>query len=146
MPAISAGRIRRIYDTAIKRLYPEHMELIFEKMCRDCLMRYDEHLLFILSEIGQWRGTDPETHQQVQIDVVGTPASGDEYLIGSCKYKNEKVGIDEFCLLQSYDAAFCGNGKFRYCIFSKSGFTDQLAALARQKEIALYTFEDIYGL
>ncbi|WP_300261573.1 ATP-binding protein [uncultured Cloacibacillus sp.] len=146
MSAISTGRIRRIYDAAIKRLYPEYMGLIFEKMCRDYLMRYDERLPFIPAEIGQWWGTDPETHKQVQIDIVGVPASGDEYLIGSCKYKNEKVGIDEFRLLQSYAAAFRRNGKFRYCIFSKSGFTEQLAALAGQEGVALYTLEDIYGL
>lgn len=144
MSAISSGRIRQIYNVAVRRFLPEYMGLIFEKMCRDYLMLYENKLPFFPVEIGQWWGADSRTRKQVQIDIVGVSAKTDEYLIGSCKYKNEKTGADEFSLLRSYAEAFRRNGTFHYCIFSKSGFTEQLIKLAEQECVALYTIEDIY--
>lgn len=47
-----------------------------------------------LREIGQWWGTDSKKKKQIQIDIVGTPVEGGSYIIGSCKYKNEKIGLD----------------------------------------------------
>ena len=44
MSVISAGRIRQVYEQAVKRFYPDYMGLFFEKMCRDYLMRYAQGL------------------------------------------------------------------------------------------------------
>jgi hypothetical protein len=33
--------------------------------------------------------------KQVQIDLVGNTDNKNEYLIGSCKFRNEPIGIDE---------------------------------------------------
>ncbi len=48
-----------------------------------------------IREIGQWWGTDAKRRKEVQIDIVATPVEGDAFIIGSCKYRNEKVGLDE---------------------------------------------------
>lgn len=144
MSLISAGRIRQVYDHVIKRFYPDYMGLVFEKMCQQYLMCYDNKQPVLLREVGQWWGTDPQTHREVQIDLVGIPVEGSEYLIGSCKYRNEKIGVDELELLQRYANVFRKNGKFRYCIFSKGGFTEQLIDLANQGEVTLFTLEDLY--
>ena len=112
MSAISAGRIRQIYQRAVKQYYPEYMGLVFEKMCRDYLLRYAEDLPFLLSDVGQWWGTDAKTRTEIQIDLVGTSVDGNEYLIGSCKYRNEKIGVDELELLQRYAEVFRKDGKF----------------------------------
>ena len=101
------------------------MGLVFEKMCRDYLMRYAEGLPFVPSEIGQWWGTDSQMRKQVQIDIVGTSLADGEYLIGSCKYKNEKIGTDELALLMSYASAFRRDAKFHYYIFSKAGLPNR---------------------
>lgn len=142
--SISAGRIRQIYQRAIKQFYPDYMGLIFEKMCQEYLLRYARELPILLSDVGQWWGTDPKTRKEVQIDIVGASVEGNEYLIGSCKYKNEKIGVDELKLLQQYASAFRKNGKFYYYIFSKGGFTQPLLDLAEQGEVTLLTLEDIY--
>ena len=52
--------------------------------------------------------------------------------------------MDELELLQRYANVFRKNGKFRYCIFSKGGFTEQLIDLADQGEVTLFTLEDLY--
>jgi len=144
MSAISSGRIRRIYSQTVKRFLPDYMGLVFEKMCQEYLSRYAEDLPVLLNEVGQWWGTDPKERKEVQIDIVGTPAEGDEYIIGSCKYKNEKIGIDELTLLRRYAEVFGKGGKYHYYIFSKGGFTDGLYQLAQQGQVTLLGLEDIY--
>ena len=62
---------------------------------------YAKKLPFLPSEVGQWWVTDSKTGKEAQIDIAGTPVVVNEYLIGSCKYRNEKIGIDELELLKS---------------------------------------------
>ena len=144
MSVISAGRIRQVYEQAVKRFYPDYMGLVFEKMCRDYLMRYAQGLPFVPGEVGQWWGTDPGARKEVQIDIVGTSLEGTEYLIGSCKYRNEKIDVGELDLLRRYASVFRKDGKFHYYIFSKGGFTQALLDFGKEGEVTLLTLEDIY--
>lgn len=144
MSVISAGRMRLIYEQAVKRFYPDYMGLVFEKMCQEYLLRYAKDLPILLSNVGQWWGTDSKTRREVQIDIVGAPVDGNEYLIGSCKYRNEKIGIEELELLRRYAAVFRQNGIFHYYIFSKGGFTQVLLEAEMQGEVTLLTLEDLY--
>lgn len=144
MSVISAGRMRLIYEQAVKRFYPDYMGLVFEKMCQEYLLRYAKDLPILLSNLGQWWGTDSKTRREVQIDIVGAPVDGNEYLIGSCKYRNEKIGIEELELLRRYAAVFRQNGIFHYYIFSKGGFTPALLEAEMQGEVTLLTLEDLY--
>ena len=142
--AISAGKIDQIYNPVIKKYYPDYMGLIFEQMCREYLFLYAEDVPIILSDIGQWWGTDAKAKKEVQIDIVGTPADGNEYIIGSCKYRNIPIGVDELELLKRYAQVFGKGDKYHYYIFSKSGFTQGLQEAANQGEVRLITLEDMY--
>lgn len=144
MSAISAGRIQNIYSQAIEQYFPNYMGLIFEKMCREYLIRYADNLPILLSDAGQWWGTDSKEKKEVQIDIVGTPVEGKEYIIGSCKYKNEKIGVDELELIQHYAEVFGKGSQYHYFIFSKGGFTDALLELSDKGQVTLLTLEDIY--
>ena len=86
----------------------------------------DGSLPIELSEIGQWWGTDPKKKKQIQIDIVGTPVESKDYIIGSCKYRNEKIGVDELDLIRDYASVFGKGNNYHYYIFSKGGFTDGL--------------------
>ncbi len=144
MSAISAGRFPESYELAVKRHLPHYMGLVFEQMCREYLLRYAKNLPIMISEIGEWWGTDSKTKKEVQIDIVGTPVEGKEYIIGSCKYRNEKIGVDELELLQ-YCATVFGRGiKYHYYIFSKGGFTEGLKECEKAGEVSLVTLEDMY--
>ena len=144
MSVISAGRMHPVYEQAVKRFYPDYMGLVFEKMCQEYLLRYAKDLPILLSHVGQWWGTDSKTRKEVQIDIVGVPVDGNEYLICSCKYRNEKIGIEELELLRRYAAVFRQNGIFHYYIFSKGGFTPALLEAEMQGEVTLLTLEDLY--
>lgn len=142
--AISANRIDRIYEPVIKKYYPDYMGLIFEQMCREYLFLYAEDVPVMLSDIGQWWGTDSKAKKEVQIDIVGTPTEGNEYIIGSCKYRNTPIGVDELELLKHYAEVFGKGDKYHYYIFSKSGFTQGLQELGDKGEVKLVTLEDMY--
>ena len=144
MSIISAGRMSTVYEQAVKKYYPDYMGLIFEKMCQEYLNRYAKDLPIMLSSIGQWWGTDSAARKEIQIDIVGTAVDGDEFIIGSCKYRNEPIGIDELQLIRSYASVFRKNGTFYYYIFSKCGFTDGLLEAEKRGEVRLITLEDLY--
>ena len=142
--AISAGRIEQIYEPVIKRHLSDYMGLVFEQMCREYLLRYANDLPIILSDVGQWWGTDSKAKKEVQIDIVGSPVEGDEYIIGSCKYRNTTIGVDEFELIKHYADVFGKGKKYHFYIFSKSGFTKDLQELGDKGDVKLITLDDMY--
>lgn len=144
MSAIDSGRIVKIYPHAIKQYLPDYMGLIFEKMCQDYLLYYSDNLPIELNEIGQWWGADPGKRKQVQIDIVGTPVEGKEYIIGSCKYRNEKIGVDELERMRHYAVVFGKGNHYHYYIFSKGGFTEGLLQAQERGEVRLIALEDLY--
>ena len=144
MTAISSGRIANVYDRAVKAHLHGHMGLAFEEMCKEYLLYYADNLPIELSDIGQWWGSDKETHKEVQIDIVGCQTDSKEYLIGSCKYRNEKIGTDELELLRHYAAVFGKGSKYHYYIFSLGGFTDSLLICGKRGEVTLITLDEMY--
>ena len=144
MTAIQTGRITQLYDKAVKKHFSDYMGLVFEQMCREYLLNYANDLPIDISDAAQWWGTDSKTRKEIQIDIVGTPAEGKEYIIGSCKYRNEKIGVDELELIRQYASVFGKGSRYHYFIFSKGGFTDGLRQLSEQGEVTLLTLEDIY--
>ena len=144
LSAISVGHIDRIYDAVIKDRLADYMGSIFEQMCRSYLLDHFDDLPILLSDVGEWWGTDPKKKKEVQIDLVGTPAEGDEFIIGSCKYRNTVVGVDELALLKEYASVFGKGSKYYYYIFSKGGFTEGLKKAAENEDIILVTLDDMY--
>ena len=145
MNAIISGRIEKTYPNTVRKYFSDYMGLIFEQMCKDYFLYYADELPFTLSDIGQWWGTDNAAKKEVQIDIVGTSSDSCEYIIGSCKYNNEKIGVDELELLRHYASVFGKGSRYHYYIFSKGGFTDGLRELGDKGEVSLFTLEDIYG-
>lgn len=142
--AIDSGRMAKIYPHAVKQHLSDYMGLTFEKMCQQYLLYYADDLPIELSQIGQWWGPDTKQRKQIQIDIVGTPVEGQEYIIGSCKYRNEKIGTDELELLKESASGFGKGSRYHYYIFSKSGFTDGLLQAMERGEVTLVSLEDIY--
>lgn len=143
--AINSGRIQKNYSETVKKYFPDYMGLIFKKMCRDYLLYYAENLPIALGDVGQWWGTDSAKKKQIQIDIVGMPADGEEYVIGSCKYRNEAIGVEELEFMKEYANVFGKGKKYHYFIFSKGGFSKGLQELGEQGKVTLLTLEDIYS-
>ena len=80
----------------------------------------------------------------MQIDIVGSQTESREYLIGSCKYRNEKIGTDELDLLRHYANVFGKGSKYHYYIFSLGGFTEPLLECGKRGEVTLLALNDLY--
>ncbi len=141
---IASGKMGRYYDTLIKPEFSHYMGLVFETMCKDYLRYYAVGLPVDCTEVGQWWGTDPSTRKQAQIDIVASCIAPGQYLIGSCKYKNQPIGADELALLEQYAKAFGKGSSYHYIIFSKGGFSEGLQAQGKRADVTLLTLEDIY--
>ena len=144
MSAIYSGRIHQIYEGTVKKYFSDYMGQIFEKMCKEYLLKYTQDTEVLIKEVGQWWGNDKTAHKEIQIDIVGTPAEGKEFIIGSCKFKNEKIGTDELELLKNYSEVFGYGEKYYYYIFSKSGFTEGLKEKEKNGEVKLISLEELY--
>ncbi len=144
MAAICRGQIRETYAYAVKRFYPEYMDLVFKNMCREYVLRYAKDLPFRLRDAGPWWGRDPVTREEVQIDLVGIPSKGSVYLIASCSYRDKKTESKELELLHRNAHAFKLDGHFFYCMFSRCGFSEELLEQEKQGKVRLFTLEDLY--
>ena len=151
MIAISTGTIKNIYKIAVEDRLPDYMGGVFEDMCRQYLIKYATDLPINIESIGEWWGGHPETHKEIQVDIVALSVKetakkrGRTFLIGSCKYKNEMIGVDELELLKAYAEAFTNtNDMCYYYIFSKSGFTKGLIEKQQLGEVSLVTLEEMY--
>lgn len=139
---IVSGRIQRVYDKVIKPYIPDFMGFVFERMCHDYLLYYADNLPYEILSLGKWWGNHPEEKKEIEIDIVGEilEDSGEKsYLIGSCKYRNTKIGRDELELMRSYGSVFARGKSCRYVIFSKSGFTQELKECGDAGEVMLVT-------
>ena len=147
---ISADKMSLIYDKAVGSYLSEYMGAIFEVMCRQYLIRNMETLPFFFSKIGKWWGTHYKLKKEVELDIValapkGNNTNGNEYLVGSCKYTSEPVGVNELELIREYASAFASeNDECHYFIFSKSGFTEPLLERQKHGEVTLVTLEEMY--
>ena len=152
MMSISTGAITRSYDAVIGSYLPDYMGSVFEEICRQYLIYYADNLPFIINEIGEWWEPDPAQKKEVQLDIVALASkenntqAGRRFIIGSCKYKNEKTGIDELYLMQHYASLFTNvNDTCYYYIFSKTGFTNALLEKQEKGEVRLITLREMYG-
>lgn len=151
MMAISSGNMDKIYDQAVGGYLHDFMGQTFEYMSREYLLRHFAELPFPLQNIGEWWGSDPKLKKEIQLDIVATGvkahanASGMNYLIGSCKFKNEEISLDELELIRNYAGNFTtANDSCHYYIFSKGGFTKGLKDLEKSSDVKLVTLEDMY--
>ena len=89
------GLYRGIVDLVYKRIEPylcDYMGKVFEEICKQYLWK----LLLIgeapveFKDLGHWWGTDPATHSQTEIDIMGEEDK-DTALFGECKWTNENI-------------------------------------------------------
>lgn len=134
-----------VWQRKIMPDYSNYMGLVFENVCRDYLLNKNMRgeLPILFTEIGRWWGTDPKTHQQIEIDLIAKDKN--EFLICECKWKNELLDYGVLEDLRKKADAFSVNRENTYFVlFSKSGFTQAVIDEAsRNERIMLVNLNDI---
>lgn len=121
---IETGAKEAVWQKKINPDYNNYMGTVFEKICMEYLTERNARgeLPFLFTSIGRWWGTDPATRNQVEIDIIAN--DGKDYLIGECKWRNEKLDLAVLHELKEKANIFNKNrDNTWFVLFSKSGFT-----------------------
>ncbi|HNY36169.1 MAG TPA: ATP-binding protein [Candidatus Pacearchaeota archaeon] len=105
----------------------------YEKVCRELLSDF-RNKIFSFERIGRWWKKEEE------IDIVGVNKKTKEIIFGECKWSNNLVDKSIFYDLKRKSVEVKWNNERRkeyFIIFSKSGFTKEMIALAKKEKVFL---------
>lgn len=113
-----------------------HVSFVFEEICKEEVwnLSKENKLPFRVLKVGKWWDSSNE------IDIVGINDDTKDILIGECKYLNTKVDTDIFYKLIEKGRLIDWNKESRkeqYILFSKSGFSDELIEMSRNRKDVL---------
>lgn len=138
---------RGAVDLAYKRIEPhlsDYMGKVFEEICKQylwkLLLKGESPVEF--RELGRWWGTDPSTHGQTEIDIMGEQDK-DTALFGECKWTNEKVdtGVLETLIRRSNLFHY---SEVHLYLFAKNGFTKGCMETAgKMKNVTLVLYQNL---
>jgi AAA+ ATPase superfamily predicted ATPase len=148
---VEQGNGDLLYDSIVEKALNEFVgQNVFEDVCRAYLRRINGAksgnivLPFLFSRLGRWWGTDTNTRQEMEIDIVATHERS--VLFGECKWKNKKVDTSVLKELRGKAQNFKKYREEFYILFSKSGFTDQLQReCAETDDVILVSLEELFG-
>ncbi len=136
-----SGYPRVPYENMLEKL-PGFIGHAFEQMSHQYILA-TSHLPII--EIGRWWGPDKNTRTEEKIDIVAR-TSADIWLFGECKWTGKKIGVAEYQLLVYRSHLVVTEDKREFWLFGKSGFTDELQALALSDEtLHLVSLEQLFS-
>ena len=140
--SIAMGMGDVVFEKAVKPQLADFMGHVFEDICRQYLFLPEVYpsFPFLYTKVGRWWGNNPTEKRQEEIDIIAL--SEDAALLCECKWRKEKVTADTAQTLLRRGRIFHYREK-AYCIFSRSGFTDETMSFARENQIRLISFSEM---
>lgn len=131
-----------VIKQVLQKIISEHVSYVFEDVALDYIRRYwSEKTGEDYSSFGKW------WYKEEEIDLVCINEQSKSILFGECKYKISPVGVRTYNELKRKSQLVDWNKNERlesYCIFSKSGFTDDLMDLAhKNKHLRLIDIQEL---
>lgn len=130
------------YEEPLKKLKDNFSVLeaiAYEDVCRQLIWNFKKNF-FPFQRVGKWWDKNEE------IDIVAINPLSKEILFGEAKWSNKQVGINIYESLKKksrlVDWNF-GERKEHFALFSKSGFTPDMIALAKKDNIQLIHGQDL---
>lgn len=149
-PARSQLRTADLAETYLREtVLPQldhHASLAWEEICREHVL----HTVPGVTSVGRWWGPVPtgagRRTEQREVDVVGVDGARRPLVVGMCKWTRRPVDVDELNLLDWLVPHLDGPvAEVDRYLFSRSGFTERLAARAGGDDrLHLVTPADIY--
>jgi len=117
------------------------MHKVFEDICRQWVKLRNSagRLPVEFAEVGRWWGIDPMLETDVAIPIVAY-LDDSHALFGDCVWSDEQTGEDVLAALEDRSRLFRHPNRYLF-LFSRSGFTDECAALAQRIGANLVMFE-----
>jgi AAA+ ATPase superfamily predicted ATPase len=117
-----------------------YMGHAFEYACSEFIMRNHP-----CRDIGKWWGRVGSSDTDIDIVAVIAKDEVDVTLFAECKYSSGKVGLSALTTLKIRSEYATGFMNRRYCLFSKSGFSEDITEYAETYGISLITVEQMYS-
>jgi AAA+ ATPase superfamily predicted ATPase len=121
---------------------PQFLGRSFEAIAQGYVLSSTE---LLITEIGRWWGPDPITKTEEEIDLVACDREG-AWIFGECKWINAPASEATLKTLMYRSTLVTTSSDVSFYLFSKSGFTDSLKAIAeRDERVRLVGLEDIFA-
>lgn len=124
---LEAGQEEYVMEKIKSTFIENHVSYIYEDICRERVWSFNGQGMEF-NRVGRWWDGN-----NVEIDIVAYNSMGTDILFGECKYSVNKKGLEVLHQLKQKAQAVPWNRddrKEKYVIFSRSGFTDELAEYA----------------
>ncbi len=136
MSFIESGHSRIVMNKIRKSLVPNHIAFVYEDVCKERMweMNANDVWPFNFTKLGRY--WDART----EIDIAALDPEGKNLILGVCKYWQEPMGVNVLRDLEAKTASVAwerNNRKVWYVLFSASGFSDELTALATSRQDVL---------
>lgn len=136
MSFIESGHSEIVMNKIKKSLVRNHIAFVYEDVCKERMweLNAEDRWPFNFTKLGRY--WDART----EIDIAAIDPEGKNLILGECKYWQEPVDVDVLRNLEAKTDAVDwerNNRKVWYVLFSVSGFTDELTALAAVREDVL---------
>ncbi len=136
MSFIESGHSRIVMNKIKKSLVPNHVAFVYEDVCKERMweLNADNVWPFNFTKLGRY--WDART----EIDIAALEPEGKNLILGECKYWQEPVGVNVLRDLEAKTASVAwerNNRKVWYVLFSASGFSAELTALAASRQDVL---------
>ena len=137
---IQSGAVDRIWRSVASDI-PSFMSAVFEDICRQWFRQQNQagRLPLQYVEIGRWWGTDPVWKRETSIPIVAY-ADDDRAIFGDCVWSDEPAQAGALISLEERSRGFRYPNRYLY-LFSRSGFSDECAGIARRINANLVMFE-----
>ena len=136
MSFIESGHSEIVMNKIKKSLVRNHIAFVYEDVCKERMweLNAEDRWPFNFTKLGRY--WDART----EVDIAALDPEGKNLILGECKYWQEPVDVDVLRNLEAKTDAVDwerNNRKVWYVLFSVSGFTDELTALAAAREDVL---------
>ena len=148
------GDIEGVCKYAVEPAIHEFASIAFEDVCREFVRQAQKKnkLPFRYAKMGRWfgkttvRDAKKETGFRIaetEIDILCTDRKKEMYLIGECKFKGVPFSYSEYLDTLAKLSPLKEEAEFYYALFSESGFDKKIVADAEDKNVTLYSLEQI---
>ena len=136
---LETGDAHGIWKHIVEPSIDAYTSRVFEDVCRQYLRLLNRRsaLPFYFTKIGRWWDKVSE------VDIMATDSSKRHFLLGKCKYRKTAVALSDYKALCEKFKPDAPNGKVFYCLFSKSGFSDEMINAAKAEDVMLATAEEV---
>jgi len=126
----------------IKNALPELLSINYERVAIEILKKElaSDMKQPQFDQFGRWWDKDQE------IDIVALNLPSNEILFGEVKYTNRLVGVGVYAeLKRKASKVIWGkeNRKEHFCLFSKSGFSEEMIEIAKEENVYLFLGDKI---